>query len=206
LTVARFYTPSGRSIQKSYEEGNEAYRMDLYNRMKNEEMIHKDSIHLPDSLKYYTVGGRLVFGGGGIMPDYFVPADTTAFNDFYSKVLSKNLVYNFAFKYADQNRTALNKINDAIEMEKYLNEKKVFDQFKDQLKSTGITYSQTEFNQSGKLLEKQIYALISRNIIGDDGYFPIIFEIDNTIQKAIELLEKNWSAKEIAQVNGLTKE
>jgi carboxyl-terminal processing protease len=205
LTVARFYTPSGRNIQKSYGNGNEAYRMDLYNRMKNEEMIHQDSIHLPDSLKFYTVSGRLVFGGGGIMPDFFVPADTTAFNEFYSKIISQNLLYNFAFKFADQNRSALNKINNAIEMEQYLISKKVFDQFKEQIKSSGITYSQTEFNQSGRLIEKQLYSLIARNIIGDDGYFPIIFQIDNTVQKAIELFDVNWSAKEIAQVNGMAK-
>jgi carboxyl-terminal processing protease len=200
LTVSRFYTPSGRSIQKSYENGNDAYRMDLFNRMKNEEMINKDSIHLPDSLKFYTSGGRLVFGGGGIMPDFFVPADTTAFNDFYSKVVSKNLVYTFAFKYADQHRSILNKLNNPAEIEKYLNTQGIFERFISEIRATGITYTSKEFNQSGLLLEKQLYALIARNIIGDDGYFPIIFEIDNTVKKAIELLEKNWTAKEIAQV------
>jgi carboxyl-terminal processing protease len=202
LTVARFYTPSGRSIQKSYEEGNEAYRMELYNRMKNEEMVNKDSIHLPDSLKYYTTGGRLVFGGGGIMPDFFVPADTTGFNDFYAKIISKNLLYNFAFKYSDQNRSTLTKIEEALKIEDYLKNKKVFDSFISNIRSSGITFTQIEFNQSSALLEKQLYALIARNIIGDEGFYPIIFEIDNTVQKALELLDKNWSTKEVAQVNG----
>jgi carboxyl-terminal processing protease len=107
LTVARFYTPSGRSIQKSYKDGNEAYRMDLYNRMKHDEMIVKDSIHFKENLKYHTIGGRLVYGGGGIMPDVFVPADTSGINPFYSSVVSKSLIYSFAFKYADQNRLKL---------------------------------------------------------------------------------------------------
>jgi len=203
LTVARFYTPSGRCIQKSYKGGNDAYRMDLYNRMKHEELVNQDSIHLPDSLKFHTISGRIVYGGGGIMPDFFVPADTTAFNDFYSKLISKNLLYNFSFKYADQNRSTLNKLNTAAEIEGLLKDKKVFSQFIASVKTSGISYSQKEFDQSSKLLEKQLYALIARNIIGDNGFYPIIFEIDNTVNKALELFDKNWSTKDIAQVNGI---
>lgn len=201
LTVARFYTPSGRSIQKSYKEGNEAYRMDLFNRMKNEEMVNQDSIHLPDSLKYYTSAGRLVFGGGGIMPDFFVPADTLAFNNFYSEIIAKNLLYPFAFKFADQQRSTLNKMDEATQIESYLIEQKVFNQFLTNIRNAGIKYSAKEYDESSKLLEKQLYALIARNIIGDKGYYPILFEIDNTVLKAIQLLEKNWSYKEVAQIN-----
>lgn len=199
LTVARFYTPSGRSIQKSYKEGNEAYRMDIYNRMKHDEMMQKDSIQFKDSLKYYTSGGRLVYGGGGIMPDFFVPADTTGINSFYTSVVSKNLVYPFAFKYADQNRSKLKALNNHKSIEEFLVEKKVFDQFVDQIKLSGIKFSSKEFNDSRKILEKQLYALIARNIIGDKGFYPIIFEIDNTVQKAVEILNKEWSNKEIVQ-------
>jgi carboxyl-terminal processing protease len=201
LTVARFYTPSGRSIQKSYKDGNEAYRMDLYNRMKHDEMTQKDSIHFKDSLKYYTSGGRLVYGGGGIMPDIFVPADTNGVNPFYSSVVSKNLVYTFAFKYADKNRSKLKSLNSSKNIEDYLIGKNVFNQLVDQINLSGIKYSTKEFNESKKLLEKQLYALIARDIIGDKGFYPIIFEIDNTVKKAIELLEKDWSNKEIVQLN-----
>jgi carboxyl-terminal processing protease len=81
--------------------------MDLFNRMRNEEMVNQDSIHLPDSLKYYTSAGRLVFGGGGIMPDFFVPADTLAFNNFYSEIIAKNLSIHLAFKFADQQRSTI---------------------------------------------------------------------------------------------------
>jgi carboxyl-terminal processing protease len=199
LTVARFYTPSGRSIQKSYKEGNEAYRMDLYNRMKHNEMMQKDSIHFKDSLKYHTVGGRLVYGGGGIMPDFFVPADTSGVNSFYTSIVSKNLVYTFAFKYADQNRSKLKNLNCYNNIESYLIENKVFSLLVDKIKSSGINYSTNEFNESKRLIEKQLYALIARNIIGDKGFYPIIFEIDNTVQKAIEILNKDWSRKEIVQ-------
>jgi carboxyl-terminal processing protease len=201
LTVARFYTPSGRSIQKSYKEGNEAYRLDLYNRMKHDEMMQKDSIHFKDSLKYFTTGGRLVYGGGGIMPDFFVPADTNGVNPFYSSVVSKNLVYTFSFKYADQNRLKLKPLSNSKNIEDYLIGKKVFNLLVDQINSSGIKYSTKEYNESKKILEKQLYALIARDIIGDKGFYPIIFEIDNTVKKAIELLEKDWSNKEIVQLN-----
>jgi carboxyl-terminal processing protease len=201
LTVARFYTPSGRSIQKSYKEGNEAYRLDLYNRMKHDEMTQKDSIHFKDSLKYYTTGGRLVYGGGGIMPDFFVPADTNGVNPFYSSVVSKNLVYTFAFKYADQNRSKLKSLSNSKNIEDYLIGKKVFNLLVDQINSSGIKYSTKEFNESKIILEKQLYALIARDILGDKGFYPIIFEIDNTVKKAIEILEKEWSNKEIVQLN-----
>jgi carboxyl-terminal processing protease len=199
LTVARFYTPSGRSIQKPYKDGNEAYRMDLYNRMKHDEMMQKDSIHFKDSLKYHTVGGRLVYGGGGIMPDFFVPADTSGINSFYTSIVSKNLVYAFAFKYADQNRSKLKNLNSYKNIENYLIENKVFNLLVDKIKSSGINYSTKEFNESKRLIEKQLYALIARNIIGDKGFYPIIFEIDNTVQKAVEILNKDWSRKEIVQ-------
>jgi carboxyl-terminal processing protease len=201
LTVARFYTPSGRSIQKPYKDGNEAYRMDLYNRMKNDEMMQKDSIHFKDSLKYNTTGGRLVYGGGGIMPDFFVPADTSGINSFYTSVVSKNLVYPFAFKYADQNRQKLKGLSSWKNFEEYLIEKNVFNQLVEQIKSSGIKYSAKEFSESKTLIEKQLYALIARNIIGDNGFYPIIFEIDNTVKKAVEILSQDWTSKEIVQLN-----
>jgi carboxyl-terminal processing protease len=205
LTVARFYTPSGRSIQKSYKEGNEAYRMDIYNRMKHNEMTQKDSIHFKDSLKYYTAGGRLVYGGGGIMPDFFVPADTNGINPFYTSVVSKNLVYTFAFKYADQNRSKLTELKSWNNIEKYLIEKNVFNQLVEIIKSSGIKFNSNEFNESKHLIKKQLYALIARNIIGDKGFYPIIFEIDNTVKKAVEILSKDWTNKEIVQLNPLKK-
>lgn len=201
LTVARFYTPSGRCIQKSYKNGNEEYRMDIYNRILHDEMLEKDSIHFKDSIKYYTTGGRVVYGEGGIMPDFFVPADTSAYNEFYTKVISKNVIYTSAFNYADQNRQILNKLGGAWDIEKYLIKNNVFQQLIKQIKSSGISYTPTEFKESGKLIEKQLYALIARNIIGDKGYYPIIFEIDKTVQKAVQLLGKNWSSNEIAQLN-----
>jgi len=200
LTVARFYTPSGRSIQKPYGDGNEEYRMDLYNRMIHNEMTQEDSIHFKDTLKYYTTGGRLVHGGGGIMPDFFVPADTTGVNEFYTSIVSKNLIYYYAFDYADQNRNALKSMKTAKEIENYLNQKNVFDLFLNHIKKSGIKYSAEDLAESRKLIESQLLAYIARNTIGDAGFYPIIYKIDPTVKKAIDLLQKNWNSKEIAAI------
>jgi carboxyl-terminal processing protease len=203
LTVARFYTPSGRSIQKPYSEGNEEYRMELYNRMMHEEMVQKDSIHFKDSLKYYTTGGRLVYGGGGIMPDFFVPADTTGINEFYASIVSKNLIYYFAFDFADQNRKILKSMNNVDEIEKYLIQKDVFNLFLNRVKTSGIKYSAAELSESKKFIQSQLYAYIARNTIGDAGFYPIIYKNDPTVKKAIELLNKNWDSKEIAKIDNV---
>jgi carboxyl-terminal processing protease len=109
LTIARYYTPAGRSIQKPYDEGQEAYYHDIHNRFVNGEFQEKDSIHQADSLKYYTSGGRVVYGGGGIMPDVFIPVDTTGVSDYLMKIRRKGLEYLYSFEYTDKNRPLLQK-------------------------------------------------------------------------------------------------
>jgi len=163
-------------------------------------MVQKDSIHFKDTLKYYTTGGRLVHGGGGIMPDFFVPADTTGVNEFYTSIVSKNLIYYFAFDYADQNRSALKSMKTADEIENYLNQKNVFDLFLTHIKKSGIKYSNNELAESKELVKSQLFAYIARNTIGDGGFYPIIYKIDPTVKKAIDLLQKNWDSKEIAAI------
>ncbi|MBN1925034.1 MAG: S41 family peptidase [Prolixibacteraceae bacterium] len=200
LTVARFYTPSGRSIQKPYDEGIDAYRMDLHNRFMNEELTEQDSIHFNDSLLYYTSGGRVVYGGGGIMPDFFVPADTSGINDFYSAAVSQNILYQFCFDYSDQNRKELNKFDTPEELHLFLIKNEIFSLFLDHLKEKGIVPSPSELNYSKELLSTQMNALIARNIFGDKGFYPIIFKIDKTVQKALELFQKEWNSKEIARM------
>ncbi len=107
LTVARFYTPSGRCIQSSYEKGNEEYYNKIYERYHNMEQLVADSIHFADSLKYTTKGGRIVYGGGGIMPDFFVPADTSGNSTYYNLIYRKGLIYSYAYNYADLHRDVL---------------------------------------------------------------------------------------------------
>lgn len=202
LTIARFYTPSGRCIQQSYEEGNEAYRNSFHERIVNNEFSQKDSIHFNDSLKYQTIGGRTVFGGGGIMPDIFVPIDTVGFNELYTSIVRKNLVYYFAFDYADKNRKELNKYKTPQAMEDHLIKTKLFDQFIAHVKSKGILVKTSELNESKLLLKAQLHAYVSRNIIGDEGFYPVLFKIDKTVKKAVNTLEeKTWTSDQIAKLN-----
>lgn len=105
LTVARYYTPSGRCIQKEYTLGDEEdYNLDIINRYNRGEFFNADSIHQHTELVYTTVGGRTVYGGGGIMPDVFVPGDTTGITDYYNAVINKGLLYKYAFNYVDEHR------------------------------------------------------------------------------------------------------
>ncbi|MEG1586676.1 MAG: S41 family peptidase, partial [Bacteroidales bacterium] len=122
LTIARYYTPSGRSIQKEYKLGKgEDYGMDIINRYSHGEFYSKDSIHLNDSLKYQTRMGRTVYGGGGIMPDIFVPSDTTGVTSYLNSVINSGLLYQFAFRYADEQREELIKYKTYNDLMNYLN-------------------------------------------------------------------------------------
>ncbi|MFA9389379.1 MAG: S41 family peptidase [Prolixibacteraceae bacterium] len=202
LTVARFYTPSGRCIQKSYANGNEDYAMDYHNRMVHDELSEKDSIHFNDTLKYFTSGGRVVYGGGGIMPDFFVPVDTMGYTDFYASIIRKNLVYYFAFDYADKQRTELNKLNDVWKINQYLNDNHLFETFLKHAQEKGIKYSQRDLKASKAILKAQLHAYVCRNILGDQGFYPVIFKIDDTVLKAVDLMEKEtWTTKEVAKID-----
>ena len=118
LTIARYYTPTGRSIQKPYTDGLEDYYNDLNVRYLNGEMESSDSIKFADSLKYTTPGGKVVYGGGGIMPDIFVPLDTTGISDYYIEIRNKGLLYRFALDYSDANRKELSRLKTPQEFEK----------------------------------------------------------------------------------------
>lgn len=110
LTVARYYTPTGRSIQKPYSDGTESYNRELLSRYEHNELFSADSIHFADSLKYVTEGGKVVYGGGGIMPDIFVPADTSDMTPYFREVAGRNILYRFTLDYTDRHRAQLNGI------------------------------------------------------------------------------------------------
>ncbi len=187
LTVARYYTPTGRSIQKPYENGDEeSYREDITERYLNGEFMDKDSIHFADSLKFETPAGKIVYGGGGIMPDIFVPVDTTNSSDFLYEVRRKGLQYSFAYDYADKHREKLRTLNDYKELQAYLNNQNVLKKFITFVNKKGVNSSKSDINKSGNALRIQIIGLIARNILGDDGFYPIIHQIDNTLEKAVK--------------------
>ncbi len=191
LTVARFYTPSGRCIQSSYENGNDEYYQNIYGRFHSMEQLVADSVHFADSLKYTTKGGRIVYGGGGIMPDFFVPVDTTGNSDYFDKVYSKGLIYSYAYRYADENRKVLTQFSNADEFDSYLENHKVLDDFVDYASEQGVDEDSKGLKESGMIIKTQIKAYIARNIMGDEGYYPIIKQIDKTLLRAIEISQQN---------------
>ncbi|MFV0268320.1 MAG: S41 family peptidase [Draconibacterium sp.] len=187
LTVARFYTPSGRCIQSPYEDGNEEYYNHIYERFHNMEQLVADSIHFDDSLKYTTKGGRIVYGGGGIMPDFFVPVDTTGNSEYYGKLFRRGLIYSYAYAYADQHRSELAELIAADEFDAYLEQHHVIDDFVKYAAGKGVKKDADGLKESGKIINTQLKAYIARNIIGETGFYPIIQKIDKTLLQAIEI-------------------
>ena len=200
LTVARFYTPSGRCIQSSYEDGNEEYFNHIYERFHSMEQLVADSIHFADSLKYTTKSGRIVYGGGGIMPDFFVPVDTSGNSEYFNNIYRKGLVYTFAYAYADEHRKELSDFKKADEFDRYLDSKNVLEEFVKYASDKGVPRDNKGLKQSSLIIKTQIKAYIARNIIGEEGFYPIIEKIDNTLLKAIEISKQNLLVENINAV------
>ncbi len=195
LTIARYYTPSGRCIQKDYGDNLEDYYSDIVNRYTNGEFMSEDSIHFNDSLKYQTTGGRTVYGGGGIMPDIFVPMDTVGMNTLYRKVNNANLVYYFAFEYTQNHRDEMKGLKSIQTLENYLNANHVFDAFLNHIKDKEISYTNAELSECEHILKTQLHANIARNMLNDKGFYPIIHRIDNGFKEAMEILNSNETFK-----------
>ncbi|MCD6354957.1 MAG: S41 family peptidase [Prolixibacteraceae bacterium] len=191
LTVARFYTPSGRCIQSSYKDGNEKYYNHIYERFHSMEQLVADSVHFIDSLKYETKNGRVVYGGGGIMPDFFVPVDTTGNSDYFTQIYRKGLIYSFAYAYADKHRDVLSAFTTAPEFDQYLDENSALGEFVKYAAGKGVPLDKKGLRKSGKIINTQLKAYIARNIIGEEGFYPIIKKIDKTLLKAIKISRKN---------------
>ncbi len=187
LTIARYYTPTGRSIQKPYKNGLDDYLNEVHERFDRGEFIYADSIKFADSLKYRTPGGKTVYGGGGIMPDIFIPFDTSLYTDYYNQVFSRGLLYRFAFQYADNNRAKLDEYNDYHEMVEYLDKQNLLKRFTTFAEKNGIRESNEEIILSQHILLISLKAYIARFILDNEGYYPIIHQIDPTIQKSLEI-------------------
>lgn len=191
LTIARYYTPSGRSIQRPYENGrSDQYDMDLLRRYEHGEFFSADSIKQDESKIFYTSIGRPVYGGGGIMPDYFVPQDTTGASSYLTEVLTKGLTVQFSFKYSDNNREKLSKFTSNEELVNHLNRNNVIEQFIQFASSKGVQRRNILIRRSYKLLEQNIYGNIIYNIKGKQEYIKYLNNTDETVHKAIELLKE----------------
>jgi carboxyl-terminal processing protease len=188
LTIARYYTPTGRSIQKPYKDGFDKYYDDLNERYIHKEYEVSDSIHFSDSLKFTTPGGKIVYGGGGIMPDKFVPADTSGVSTYFVK--ARPFIYRFALKYSDNNRELLKKFTETNELEKYLDKQTLLNQFVLFAASNGVKRDPEGLKISGAIINTQLEAYIARNILDNKGFYPIWEQIDSTLKYAIEFLKK----------------
>ena len=189
LTVARYYTPSGRCIQKPYKLGdNESYRQDLEERFEHGEFYSADSIHFQDSTTYRTKKGRIVYGGGGIMPDVFVGRDTTQYSPYFNIVSNRALTYQFAYQYADKHRKQLTKYTRWQDLEKHLIDANWVDEFVSFCEKKGVEPNYTDLEKSRKMLVRIVNAYIVRDIMGDEGFFPLFERDDDITNRAIEVL------------------
>lgn len=191
LTIARYYTPSGRCIQRPYESGKDRnYEMDWLTRYEHGEYFSKDSIKLDENLRYSTGLGRPVYGGGGIMPDVFVPQDTTGVSSYLTEVLSKGLTIQFTFHYTDSNRDKLKQYDSEESLLNYLSKQGIVEQFIRYADSKGIKRRNILIQKSYKLLEKNLYGNIIYNMLGREAYIKYFNTSDPTVKKAVEILEK----------------
>ena len=193
LTTARYYTPTGRSIQKPYTIGDDAdYEEDLWNRYRNNEFFSADSIHFADSLKRVTPGGKVVYGGGGIMPDVFIPADTTDVTKYFVEVAGRNILYRYTIEYADRLREALNAVKTIDELQTLLDsDKTLVDDFVRYAARKGVAPRYGDIARSRRLIEAQLRAYIGRNTaLEDNGFYANIYPVDNVVVRAIGILKE----------------
>ncbi len=191
LTIARYYTPTGRLIQSPYDEGYDKYLENFYKRYTDGEMVSADSIHFPDSLRFRTlVSKRPVYGGGGIMPDLFVPADTSNYSEYYRSLVRRGIINSFTLEYSDKNRDKLN------------SEFKTFDDFRNNFsfssqdiadfirkgEAGGVKYDDLQFIVSREEILKYMKALVASNLWKTNEYFRILNENDAVIRKALEVV------------------
>ena len=189
LTVARYYTPSGRCIQKPYKLGDqEDYEMDLLDRFENGEFFSADSVHFADSTVYMTKEGRQVMGGGGIMPDVFVGRDTTLYTPYFNIVSNRAYTYQFAYQYTNRHRKELNQFADWQTLEKHLLKANWVDEFVAFAKEKGVEPNPEQLAISRPLLVRIVNAYIVRNILNDEGFYPLFERDDDIVKEAVEQL------------------
>ena len=190
LTVARYYTPSGRSIQRPYTNGDEmAYHMDIIDRYNRNEFFSADSIHFDESQKFKTKGGRTVYGGGGIMPDVFMPLDTVGMSDYYRKVWNTNVLYRYTMEFTDRHRAEMDAVSSLAELDTLLSRGDLVENFVAYAERNGVERDDVGLAMSRDIIEAQLRAYIGRNALHDDaGFYYNIYPIDKTMQRAVKEL------------------
>ncbi len=203
LTVAKYYTPTGRLIQKPYQMDRDDYDKELLTRYMKGELAHKDSIHLPDSLKFYTLKNtRLVYGGGGIMPDYFVSIDTSFYSDYYRQLMRKGTISQFVLEYVDSNRKEIE--NEYPDFKSFKNgfniSEKLMSRFIKYAENDGIPENKTGLSFSKEQIELLLKAYIARDLWSTNEFFEITNVKDPKVETAVTIL-KNWDKYEVMLLN-----
>ena len=193
LTTARYHTPTGRCIQRPYEKGAEEYYKEMTKRLEHGEYFHADSIHFPDSLKYKTDNGRVVYGGGGIMPDIFMPIDTSYNSKLYTNLVRKGVFNKYTVDFAMENRDQLkqqypefSQFNDDFQVTEAMME-----EVKAMAEKEKVTWNDEEYHRSEKYIKLQIKALIARNVWDMQQYYEVTLTEDPVIEKALEVIQND---------------
>lgn len=191
LTTARYYTPSGRCIQKPYSSGaDKDYEEDLLNRYQSGEYFSQDSIK-HSGKKYHTKNGRIVYGGGGITPDIFVPEDTLGITSYYKEAAISGLILQFAFEYTDENRAKLTELGNYNAITKHLTKQNIVDKFATYADKNGLKRRNLMIKKSHKLLERYIVSRIVYNILDENAWTQYLNQDDPTVSKAMDIFRKN---------------
>lgn len=192
LTVQKYYTPSGRCIQKPYDEGVDAYRMEKFDRYDTGELMSLDSLDLPDSLKYETrLRGRTVYGGGGIVPDVFVPLDTTDNSAYFSSILRKGLDNRYALTYVDSRRAELEAAypTEDIFLEKFEVTEQMLEDFQAFATDEGVEFDEEDWSKSGDAIALRLKAMMGRNLLEQSTFYRVISGLNESLERAIEILQ-----------------
>lgn len=211
LTIARYYTPSGRCIQKPYIPGEtDDYAQDLMSRYEHGEFFSQDSIKHTGP-KYHTSNGRVVYGGGGITPDIFVPEDTTGFTSYYKQATMSGLILQFAFTYTDDNRPKLNNFKEMMELADYLKKQNLVDKFANYANDNGLKRRNLMIRKSHYLLDRFINSRIIYNMLDEQAWLEYVNEDDATIREALKTFRNNAAfpkapAKKVAKATSLQRQ
>ncbi|MCK9421510.1 MAG: S41 family peptidase [Bacteroidales bacterium] len=189
LTVARYYTPTGRCIQRPYKNGLDAYNSDYMHRFLDGELENPDSIKFPDSLKFKTPKGKIVYGGGGIMPDIFVPLEKDSTLRYYNLCINTGLVYQWAFDYTDRNRPLLHRFKNVEQFDRsFVISETMYTDFIKYADKKGVKHLGKDLSKSDRYIRTMLKAYIGRNILDNKGFFPILNTIDPAFNKAVEIM------------------
>lgn len=192
LTVARYYTPTGRCIQKPFTGDKTEYLLEELERYASGEMFSVDSIHFADSLKYITPGGKIVYGGGGIMPDIYVPLQDDSTHYFFNKMANAGILFQYAFDYSDAHRADILKYDDVVEFnDKFIFTDAMFDELLRRAHDKKIEGNEVDEKIARELSEPLFKAYVARNVFGDEAFYPIYEPMDDILQEAIKQLTHN---------------